>query len=73
MNRTTHSNLNMITSFVSDVGDDDMELESHSELDSKSSRDSIETELKSADLKTDRFVCSFHHFIKHMCVSAIYQ
>ena len=35
---------------------EEMELESHSELDSKSSRGSTETELKPADLKTDRFV-----------------
>lgn len=33
---------------------DDMELESQSEMDSKSSRESAEADLKPSDLKTDK-------------------
>ena len=33
---------------------DDMELESQSEMDSKSSRDSAEVDLKPSDLKTEK-------------------
>uniref|UniRef100_F6UNB7 Anaphase-promoting complex subunit 5 N-terminal domain-containing protein n=1 Tax=Ciona intestinalis TaxID=7719 RepID=F6UNB7_CIOIN len=49
---------------------DDMELECQSEMDSKSSRDSIDTELKASDLKTENYFSrqQADNFFKHQAM-----